>query len=103
MFGTKRPSMTSTCSRDAPAFSTVAISSPSLVKFAERIDGAISIMLSRFYGVGTGAGGRRFGLGVTTPRLVFVRAGESFELAFVRSGVPVAFTLLLAARFALAF
>src|SRR5262245_25066737 len=40
MFGTNIPSMTSTWSQSAPAASTAAISSPSLAKSAERIDGA---------------------------------------------------------------
>jgi hypothetical protein len=44
IFGTKWPSITSTCSIFAPPALTEAISSASLVKSAERIDGAISNM-----------------------------------------------------------
>src|SRR5687768_17559197 len=42
IFGTKCPSITSTCRTLAPPASTAAISSASFVKSAERIDGAIS-------------------------------------------------------------
>mmetsp|Transcript_63106 Transcript_63106/g.112162 ORF Transcript_63106/g.112162 Transcript_63106/m.112162 type:complete len:206 (+) Transcript_63106:169-786(+) len=39
MFGTKRPSMTSTCTQSAPALSTFPTSCPSWAKLAERIEG----------------------------------------------------------------
>src|ERR1051326_5321416 len=42
MLGTKWPSITSTWIQSAPAASTARTSSPSLAKFAERIEGAIS-------------------------------------------------------------
>src|SRR4051794_10247601 len=45
IFGTKCPSITSTCRIFAPPFFTEAISSPSLVKSAESSDGAISNIL----------------------------------------------------------
>mmetsp|Transcript_9758 Transcript_9758/g.26345 ORF Transcript_9758/g.26345 Transcript_9758/m.26345 type:complete len:222 (-) Transcript_9758:104-769(-) len=41
MLGTKRPSMTSTCTQSAPAFSTSSTSCPSLEKSADKIDGEI--------------------------------------------------------------
>src|SRR5450759_1171941 len=44
MFGTKCPSMTSTCSKRAPPRSTLATSSPRRAKSADRMDGAISII-----------------------------------------------------------
>ena len=40
-FGTKCPSITSTCTRSAPALVMAAISSPSRAKSAERIEGAM--------------------------------------------------------------
>src|SRR5579863_2876289 len=45
MFGTKWPSITSTCRNDAPARSTRAISSPNRAKSAERMEGRTSIIL----------------------------------------------------------
>lgn len=39
MFGTNRPSMTSTCTQSHPAWSMARISSPNLEKSAERMDG----------------------------------------------------------------
>src|ERR1700752_747867 len=103
MLGTNRPSITSTCKSDAPAFSTSAISSPSLLKFAERIDGAISIIKSRCQGVGATRGGR-LGLGVLTPPFVLAR-GVDEALGFVFRGAAVfVFTSkvpVLLARFAL--
>jgi hypothetical protein len=41
MFGTKCPSITSTCTQSAPAASIARTSSPSAAKSADRIDGAI--------------------------------------------------------------
>ena len=41
MFGTNMPSITSTCMKSAPASSAAFISSPSLRKSAERMDGDI--------------------------------------------------------------
>ena len=96
MFGTKRPSITSTCRIDAPAFSTVEISSPSREKSAERIDGAISIIVKN-YGVGVRTGGRR---------LVFVLLPARFAgavLEFVCAGVAFEFALPFVARFVLRF
>mmetsp|Transcript_1562 Transcript_1562/g.5144 ORF Transcript_1562/g.5144 Transcript_1562/m.5144 type:complete len:214 (-) Transcript_1562:28-669(-) len=45
MFGTKRPSITSTCTQSQPALSMASTCSPSLAKLAERIDGATMISL----------------------------------------------------------
>jgi len=45
IFGTKCPSITSTCSIVAPPDLTVSISSASLVKSADKIEGAISNIL----------------------------------------------------------
>jgi hypothetical protein len=42
MFGTKCPSITSTCTSPAPPRSTAAISSPRRAKSADKIEGAIS-------------------------------------------------------------
>ena len=47
MFGTKWPSITSICIKSAPAASTALISSPSLVKSADKIEGDIELRLSK--------------------------------------------------------
>ena len=96
MFGTKRPSITSTCRMDAPAFSTVEISSPSREKSADRIDGAISIIV-KSYGVGVRTGGRRLVFVLLAGRF----AGAVFE--FVCTGVAFEFALPFAGRLALRF
>mmetsp|Transcript_20675 Transcript_20675/g.45362 ORF Transcript_20675/g.45362 Transcript_20675/m.45362 type:complete len:219 (+) Transcript_20675:214-870(+) len=46
MLGTKRPSITSTCTQSAPAPMTSSTSFPKLAKSAERIDGAICNVFS---------------------------------------------------------
>src|SRR5437868_4306229 len=81
---------------DAPAFSTVEISSARRVKSAERIDGAISIMAMN-QGVGVRTGGRRLTLVLPVARL----AGVVFELVCV--GVAFEFALPFTARFVLRF
>src|SRR2546422_9016767 len=53
-FGTKWPSMTSTCTRSAPACSTAAISSAKCAKSDDRMEGAI-----RTLGIGTPPGNQR--------------------------------------------
>src|SRR3954453_22163971 len=85
ILGTNRPSITSTCNMEAPAFSTTEISSARRVKSAERIEGAISIM-TKTQGVGVRTGGRRLALVFVVARfagvvLLLVCAGVAFELA----------------------
>src|SRR2546430_815686 len=86
---------------EAPAFSTVEISSASRVKSAERIDGAISIMANT-QGVGVRTGGRRFTLVLErfVGALVFACVGVTFEFAFPFSARLV---LRFAARFTFPF
>src|SRR2546430_13906026 len=113
MFGTKRPSITSTWSSEAPALSTVSICAPSRLKSAERIDGAISIIESyrasspdiqycQGQGVGADAGGRRLPFAFPAPRFVFPLGLFEFRL---RTGVSARFTFSSpdVARFALVF
>src|SRR5580765_1849609 len=93
---------------EAPAFSTVAISSASRVKSAERIDGAISIMANA-QGVGVRtAVGRRFTLVFVPARfagvvLLFVCTGV-FELALPFSArLVLRFAVRLVLSFAFLF
>mmetsp|Transcript_15018 Transcript_15018/g.38593 ORF Transcript_15018/g.38593 Transcript_15018/m.38593 type:complete len:203 (+) Transcript_15018:802-1410(+) len=72
MFGTKRPSITSTCTQSAPALSTSPTSWPSLEKFAERMDGEIITLLGSLLSFSTRGFARiataRAGWGAARPR-----------------------------------
>src|SRR5690349_734861 len=85
---------------DAPAFSTVEISSASRVKSAERIDGAISIM-AKTQGVGVCTGGRRLTFWFVPTR--FAGVVLLLVVAFVALRFSARLLFRLAERFTLPF
>src|SRR6185436_17695384 len=92
IFGTKCPSITSTCNTPAPPRSTALIWSPRHEKSADKIDGAMSMWRSLFTTYWFG-----FGVGRGTGRLLFTAAGRVFAF-----GGAIRFTLLRGVAFTFA-